>query len=101
DEWDYDGINENILVDQKVKGQQRQLAVHFDRNGFAYTLDRKSGELLVANKFDDSVNWATDVNLKTGLPNRVKKYSPDYNGEDMVTEGICPAALGGKNQQPA
>lgn len=101
DEWDYDGINESILVDQKVKGKQRQLAVHFDRNGFAYTLDRKTGELLVANKFDDSVNWATGVNLKTGLPNKVKEYSPDYNGEDMVSEGICPAALGGKNQQPA
>ncbi|HAO25665.1 MAG TPA: PQQ-dependent dehydrogenase, methanol/ethanol family, partial [Methylophaga sp.] len=34
DEWDYDGVNENILVDQKIKGQMRKMLVHFDRNGF-------------------------------------------------------------------
>jgi lanthanide-dependent methanol dehydrogenase len=33
DEWDYDGINEMILVDMKVKGQDRKALVHFDRNG--------------------------------------------------------------------
>ncbi len=48
DEWDYDGVNELILVDQKVKDKLRKTAVHFDRNGFGYTMDRNSGELLVA-----------------------------------------------------
>ncbi len=37
DEWDYDGINESILVDMKVKGADRKVLVHFDRNGFGYT----------------------------------------------------------------
>jgi lanthanide-dependent methanol dehydrogenase len=50
DEWDYDGVNEMILADQTVGGTQRKILVHFDRNGFAYTLDRTNGELLVANK---------------------------------------------------
>jgi glucose dehydrogenase len=36
---------------------------HFDRNGFAYTLDRVTGELLVAEKFDPKVNWATGVDM--------------------------------------
>src|SRR5690606_24424399 len=44
DEWDYDGVNEMILVDQEIDGQERKLLVHFDRNGFAYTLDRETGE---------------------------------------------------------
>ncbi len=101
DEWDYDGVNEVILVDQKINHKMRQLAVHFDRNGFAYTLDRISGELLLADKFDPSVNWSNGVDLTTGRHDRVMKYSPDYNGEDEVTSGICPAALGSKNQQPA
>jgi alcohol dehydrogenase (cytochrome c) len=48
DEWDYDGVNEMILADQTVGGTQRKILVHFDRNGFAYTLDRTNGELLVA-----------------------------------------------------
>ena len=41
DEWDYDGINEKILFD---KGGQKLLQ-HFDRNGFAYTLDRTNGKV--------------------------------------------------------
>ena len=101
DEWDYDGVNEIILADQKLQGKMHKTAVHFDRNGWAYTMDRLSGELLVAQKFDPSVNWASNINMKTGYPERVAKYSPDSNGEDMITTGICPAALGSKNQQPA
>jgi len=101
DEWDYDGVNENILVDQKVKGKMRNMLVHFDRNGFGYTMDRATGELLVAEKFDPSVNWANSINMKTGLPDRVATYSPEANGEDTQTTGICPAAHGAKDQQPA
>src|SRR6202008_3941642 len=52
DEWDYDGVNEMILVDQTIGGTPRKLLVHFDRNGFAYTIDRTNGELIVAEKYD-------------------------------------------------
>ena len=51
DEWDFDGVNEMILVDQEIGGRPRKLLVHFDRNGLAYTLDRTNGELLVAEKY--------------------------------------------------
>ncbi len=101
DEWDYDGINEMILTDLKVGGKKHKALVHFDRNGFGYTLDRVTGELLVAEKYDPAVNWATHVDMKTGRPQVVKKYSTDANGEDVNTQGICPAALGTKDQQPA
>ncbi|MCU7814174.1 MAG: methanol/ethanol family PQQ-dependent dehydrogenase [Candidatus Thiodiazotropha sp. (ex Rostrolucina anterorostrata)] len=101
DEWDYDGINEMILVDKEIKGKMRKALVHFDRNGFGYTLDRVNGELLVAEKFDPTVNWATHVDMKTGRPQVVSKYSTEQNGEDVNSTGICPAALGSKDQQPA
>ncbi len=101
DEWDYDGINEMILADIPVKGKPTKALVHFDRNGFAYTLNRETGELLVAEKYDPAVNWATHVDLKTGRPEVVKQYSTNANGEDHNTKGICPAALGSKDQQPA
>lgn len=101
DEWDYDGINEMILADIDVKGQQRKALVHFDRNGFGYTMDRVTGELLVAEKYDPAVNWATHVDMNTGRPQVVDKYSTDHNGEDVNTKGVCPAALGTKDQQPA
>jgi len=101
DEWDYDGVNEMILVDKKINGKDRKLLVHFDRNGFGYTLDRVTGELLVAEKYDPAVNWASSIDKKTGLPVRVKAYSTEANGEDVVSKDICPAALGSKDQQPA
>ena len=106
DEWDYDAINEVILADQDIGGVKRKTAVHFDRNGFAYTLDRTNGELLVAEKYDPAVNWATKVDMdkssKTyGRPLVVDKYSTEKNGEDTNTQGVCPAALGSKDEQPA
>ena len=45
DEWDFDGINEMILADIDVKGKATKALVHFDRNGFAYTMDRVTGAL--------------------------------------------------------
>ncbi|MCE7028624.1 methanol/ethanol family PQQ-dependent dehydrogenase [Jiella avicenniae] len=106
DEWDYDGVNEMILADVNVDGQDHKALVHFDRNGFAYTMDRESGELLVAKKYDPAVNWATEVVMdkssdQYGRPQVVDQYSTENNGEDVNTTGVCPAALGTKDQQPA
>jgi PQQ-dependent dehydrogenase (methanol/ethanol family) len=101
DEWDFDGINEMILADINVKGKPTKALVHFDRNGFAYTMDRTNGALLVAEKYDPKVNWATHVDMKSGRPQVVKQYSTAQNGPDVNTKGICPAALGSKDQQPA
>ncbi|GLK84341.1 lanthanide-dependent methanol dehydrogenase XoxF5 [Ancylobacter defluvii] len=106
DEWDYDGVNEMILTDQQFNGAPRKLLTHFDRNGFGYTLDRVTGELLVAEKYDPSVNWATKVDMDKasptfGRPLVVAQYSTEQNGEDVNSKGICPAALGTKDQQPA
>ena len=85
DQWDYDGVNEMILVDQTIGGTQRKLLVHFDRNGFAYTLDRTNGELLVAEKYDPSVNWATKVDMD--------KVSPTY-GRPIVDPKYSTRASG-------
>ncbi len=106
DEWDYDGINENILADIDVGGKKTPALVHFDRNGFAYTLNRKTGELLVAQKYDPKVNWATEVVMdpkspQYGRPQVVSKYSTFQNGQDVNSKGICPAALGSKDMAPA
>ena len=93
DAWDYDGVNENVLFDH---GGQKLLA-HFDRNGFGYTLDRTTGKLIVANPYGP-VNWASKIDLTTGRPveNPSKRTSAKGN-----TEGICPAAIGFKDQQPS
>ena len=106
DEWDFDGINEMVLAEQDIGGAKRSTLTHFDRNGFGYTLDRLTGELLVAEKFDPAVNWATKVDMDKasptyGRPLVVAKYSTDQQGEDVNAKGICPAALGSKDEQPS
>ncbi|GBD44379.1 Methanol dehydrogenase [cytochrome c] subunit 1 [bacterium HR40] len=100
DEWDYDGINEMVLFDAEVNGKPRKLLFHVDRNGFNYTLDRVTGELLLAEKSHPWVNWATHVDKATGRPQVDPRYSTHHNGEDVNTTNICPAALGTKDQQP-
>ncbi len=95
-----------ILTDQTVNGQARKLITHFDRNGLGYTLDRVTGELLVAQKYDPKVNWTDGVDMKKdsptyGRPHVIDAYSTDKQGADHNTQGICPAALGSKDEQPA
>lgn len=98
DEWDYDGINENVLVDLKIKDKMRKTMVHFDRNGFAFVVDRATGELLSAEPYGAGVNWATGYDLKTGLPHRNPAKSTKI-GVDI--KNICPSAMGFKDKSPS
>ena len=96
DQWDYDGINEVVLVDMKSTARCTRSLVHFDRNGFAYVLDRTDGTLLRANKYV-TMNWAEKVDMKTGRPVKVPEHSPLKVGDNTQA---CPSAMGGKDQQP-
>jgi PQQ-dependent dehydrogenase (methanol/ethanol family) len=97
DLYDYDGINENILLDLPINGQPRKVLVHPDRNGHLYVLDRGTGEVLSAEPFVH-VTTTRDVDLKTGRPNEVQEKRPRTGA---VVRDICPAAPGGKDWQPA
>jgi len=97
DMWDYDTVNENILVDLPLGGTTRKALVHFDRNGYGYTLDRATGEVLVAQPFVQ-MNWSTGVDMKTGRPQVVPEK---MTKEGVLVKDICPSLEGGKNQQPA
>jgi lanthanide-dependent methanol dehydrogenase len=97
DMWDYDGTNENILADLVVDGRMRKVLVHFDRNGFAYTIDRASGEVLVARPFK-KVNWASGVDLQSGRP-LLNAGKATHQGR--LTKDICPSSSGAKDEQPA
>jgi lanthanide-dependent methanol dehydrogenase len=101
DEWDYDGVNETVLFESGGK----KLLAHFDRNGIGYTIDRTNGKVVVANAYGP-INWA--VNKGTGTPvegvvaTGVPKKDPKYGTTSKQnTEGICPASIGFKDQQPS
>jgi PQQ-dependent dehydrogenase (methanol/ethanol family) len=97
DAWDYDGVNEMVLADIPVGGKTVKALVHFDRNGFGYTLDRTNGKVLVAKPYGPT-NWAKSVDLTTGRPVEDPSKRTTAKGN---TEGICPAAIGFKDQQPS
>ena len=93
DNWDYDANAEMILADLSVGGEQRNVLVHFDKNGFAYTLDRATGEVLVAEPFVH-VNWATRVDRASGRP---LVDSTKLTGASRGNvKDICPSLEGGK-----
>jgi lanthanide-dependent methanol dehydrogenase len=94
---DYDGVNENVLIDLEWQGQPRKALVHPDRNGYVYLLDRVTGEVLYARPFAP-ITTSRGVDLKTGR----LMYNPETAGEiGRVTRGICPASPGAKDWQPS
>jgi alcohol dehydrogenase (cytochrome c) len=94
DNWDYDANAENILVDLQIGGRERKALVHFDKNGFAYTLDRRTGEVLVAEPYVH-LNWAQRVDRKTGRPT-VNEAKLTGKSRGPVKD-ICPSLEGGKS----
>ena len=96
DEWDYAGVNVMMLSEQEDRdGNMRKLLTHPDRNGIVYTLDRSSGDLVSADKLDDTVNWTKTVQLDTGLPVRDPEFGTRM---DHKSRDICPSAMGYHNQ---
>ena len=62
-------------------------------------MDRNSGELLVALKFDPAVNWATHVDMKSAVL-RYWLSTYTYQGEDTWVLRNLLGSLGSKDQQP-
>jgi PQQ-dependent dehydrogenase (methanol/ethanol family) len=98
DHHDYDEIMENILVDMQWGGTMRKLLIHPGRSGFVFVLDRETGELLSAEKFVDSVNWASGFDLKTGLPKEDPSKHTKYG---QTVKNICPSSTGAKEFVPS
>jgi alcohol dehydrogenase (cytochrome c) len=96
DVWDYDGVNELVLMDAPVDGQKTPLALKADRNGFFYVLNRKTGQLVSAHPFV-LVNWATGIDPATGRPIEVAEKRPR---QDVWARDVCPNLFGGKNWEP-
>ena len=97
DLYDYDAVNENVLVTLNVNGPSRPVIVRPERNGYVYVLDRNTGEVLSATPFVH-ITSTTGVDLKTGR----LQYAKDKQGPaGTVVRDICPAAPGAKDWQPS
>lgn len=94
DTWDYTATQNIILADLNIDGRLRKVLMQAPKNGFFYVLDRKTGELLSAEKFAPA-NWATKVDMQTGRP--VESPNADWTKEAKL---ISPGPLGAHNWQP-
>jgi PQQ-dependent dehydrogenase (methanol/ethanol family) len=97
DEWDYDGVNENVLIDLVIGGRLRKVLVQFNRNAYAYTIDRATGEVLVAAPFAYQ-NWSSGIDMKTAMPIVRPDKEPKPN---VKLSDVCPPDIGGKDFQPS
>jgi PQQ-dependent dehydrogenase (methanol/ethanol family) len=97
DLWDYDEINENVLVDLTIDNQDRKVLIHPGRNGFMYVIDRATGKVISADPYDDEVNSIKKIDLQTGRPVLNEKLTPSV-GKTM--RDVCPASPGVKDWQP-
>jgi alcohol dehydrogenase (cytochrome c) len=107
DPYDFDGVNEQTLVDAEVFGKKTKAVLHADRNGFAYALDRVSGKFLWGTPFVKKLDWTVGLDKYTGRPmdynadSDVQRYVVSTNASRAQPEGTsCPGNMGGKNWPP-
>jgi alcohol dehydrogenase (cytochrome c) len=111
DQWDYDSISESVVADVTINGAAKHVLFHVDKNGYGYTLDAATGQLLVVgdvtaagNGGVTEINWSTGVDLKTGKPHVVPSHilrgiENPVNGKNIIPLN-CPGPEGVKDEEP-
>jgi lanthanide-dependent methanol dehydrogenase len=97
DLYDWDGVNENVLVDLEIGGRQRKVLLRPERNGFLYVMDRATGEVISADPYAYNTT-TTHIDLQTGRPQHVEAKKPVLG---KVVRDIAPPAPGAKDWQPS
>ena len=97
DLFDYDSVNELVLLDVQIGGQLRKVLVRPERNGFLYVIDRQTGQILSADPFGPITSY-TGFDLKAGRPIPNPAKHPETG---KIVREICPAAPGMKDWQPS
>jgi PQQ-dependent dehydrogenase (methanol/ethanol family) len=97
DEHDYDGVNENILLDVTIDGKPRKVLLHPDRNGYLYEIDRTNGQIISAQPYG-YINSTKGVDLNSGRPILNPEKATKLG---VVVRDICPTASGAKDWEPS
>ena len=93
DNWDYDNVQQLMLLDLPINGRTRKVIAQAAKNGFFYVLDRVTGEFLSAEPFV-KVSWA----LRMGKDGRPVVNPAAYYDQDPIS--IRPTSGGGHNWAP-
>jgi len=95
--WDFDAVNQPVLVDVPYKGATVAALAHADRNGYLYLLDRANGKLLYAVPIMDKINWGT-VDRTTGKITLNADIQAKAKAAKAYT--LWPSVIGGVNWEP-
>jgi alcohol dehydrogenase (cytochrome c) len=90
DVWDFDSSYECVLIDREVRGQMRKLLVHVNKGGYAFVLDRVTGDYINGYPIVDNHNWTTGLTEDGKFVGRVEPVE----GKPTL---FCPSPLGGKS----
>src|SRR5713101_2214730 len=94
DSWDFDSVQQLMLADVTVRGQQRKVIMQANKDGFYYVLDRVTGAFISGQPFAQ-VTWAKGLDEATGRP----IVNPEaHYGADAIT--LFPAPGGAHNWSP-
>jgi quinohemoprotein ethanol dehydrogenase len=93
DNWDYDSVQQLMLLDLSINGRTRKVITQASKNGFFYVLDRVTGEFISAEPFV-KVSWALSMG-KDGRP--VVNPAAYYDQEPI---SVYPTGGGGHNWSP-
>ena len=93
DNWDFDSVQQLMLLDLNINGRMRKVITQAPKNGFFYVLDRVTGEFISAAPFV-KVSWALGLDEK-GRP----KVNPEaYYDKDPIA--VYPTGGGAHNWSP-
>ena len=87
DAWDYDGVNELLLADLKIKNAKTPVLMKADRNGFFFVANRETGKVISAEKYIYA-NWAKkwDINTMRAEEDPDKRPGPGPSRQGHLPE---------------
>lgn len=93
DNWDFDSVQQLMLLDLNIKGKQRKVITQASKNGFFWVLDRVTGEFISGAPFVKTT-WALGLDAK-GRP--IVNPAAYY---DLDPISIFPTGGGAHNWSP-
>src|SRR3984957_16717139 len=94
DSWDYDSVQQLMLVDLTIKGRPRKVLMQANKDGFYYVLDRVTGQFISGQPWVQ-VTWAKGLDEATGHP--IVNEEAHYGAETVM---LTPGPGGGHNWSP-
>src|SRR5579862_5994647 len=94
DSWDFDSVQQLMLVDITIQGKPRKVIMQANKDGFYYVLDRVSGQFISGQPYAQ-VTWAKGLNEETGRP--IINEAAHYGAQ---TISLSPGPGGAHNWSP-